>query len=146
MNIFSAAAKKMDWLASRQKVIAGNIANLNTPHYLPRDLQPLSFRRELNRAAGSDRPTLTITSPGHIASSAPYMTTTNAKHLQAPGTDGRRQAHRVRRPFETTIDGNGVVLEEQMAKEKDIKSDHAVALAAYDKHFQMLKKSVSASQ
>ena len=41
--------KVMDMQLQRQNVIAGNIANVETPNYKPREL---SFEKELNRPWG----------------------------------------------------------------------------------------------
>jgi len=38
ISLFRIASARMDWLASRQKVIATNIANADTPGYVPRDV------------------------------------------------------------------------------------------------------------
>ena len=43
--------RRLDWLGQRQQVLAGNIANADTPGYLPRDLRPLMFRDLVKREA-----------------------------------------------------------------------------------------------
>lgn len=45
---FSLAARKMDWAAARQKTIAENIANADTPGYVGRDVA--SFEDHLSSA------------------------------------------------------------------------------------------------
>lgn len=37
-GFFALASARMDWLASRQKVVAANIANADTPEYRARDV------------------------------------------------------------------------------------------------------------
>ncbi len=39
-DFFSLAERKLDWLQQRDTVIAGNIANSNTPGYTAKDLSP----------------------------------------------------------------------------------------------------------
>ena len=39
LSIFSMAKTEMAYLTERQKVLATNIANANTPHYLPQDVE-----------------------------------------------------------------------------------------------------------
>ena len=46
-NIFAVLSKRMDWLSQRQKVLADNIANADTPNFQPRDLRADEFRRVL---------------------------------------------------------------------------------------------------
>ena len=41
-DFFSLAERKLDWLGQRNAVIAGNIANSNTPGYAARDLSPFA--------------------------------------------------------------------------------------------------------
>lgn len=38
LNIFQLASARMEWLAERQKVVAANIANADTPDYRARDV------------------------------------------------------------------------------------------------------------
>lgn len=56
--------KVMDMQLQRQNVIAGNIANVETPNYKPREL---SFEKELQSALGLDaRGEMTRTEGAHI--------------------------------------------------------------------------------
>ena len=50
---FQLASRRMEWLSSRQSVIAENIANANTPGYAGRDVQ--SFDDFLNAGAEAGR-------------------------------------------------------------------------------------------
>lgn len=45
---FKTAAARMDWAAARQKALAENVANADTPHYIGRDV--VSFEDHLARA------------------------------------------------------------------------------------------------
>ena len=47
LSIFSMAKTEMAYLTERQKVLATNIANANTPHYLPQDVEEPSFANVL---------------------------------------------------------------------------------------------------
>lgn len=56
----------MDMQLQRQNVIAGNIANVETPNYKPREL---TFEKDLQAALGLDaRGRLSLTEEGHIPS------------------------------------------------------------------------------
>ncbi|HFU75637.1 MAG TPA: flagellar basal body rod protein FlgB [Arcobacter sp.] len=55
--------KNLDYRAQRQKVIAGNIANINTPNYKTKDV---SFEQELQKAQKSNDLKLKITHHNHI--------------------------------------------------------------------------------
>ena len=41
-DFFGLAERKLEWLGQRNSVIAGNIANSNTPGYAPKDLSPFA--------------------------------------------------------------------------------------------------------
>lgn len=44
--IFNVASQRNEWLAARQSVIAGNVANANTPGYQSRDVAPFAVSLE----------------------------------------------------------------------------------------------------
>lgn len=39
ISMFQMASQRLEWLSARQKVVAENIANANTPNYAGRDVQ-----------------------------------------------------------------------------------------------------------
>ncbi len=61
VNLFSLASDQARWLAVRQTAVAGNVANVNTPGFRTRDVEP--FQSVLDQT----RVTLASTDPGHIA-------------------------------------------------------------------------------
>jgi flagellar basal-body rod protein FlgB len=123
LPLFSVLKSRMRWLKERQKVIAENVANADTPHYRGRDLKQLDFNAELN-ATAQVQPT--ATSPGHIT--APAGDTT---HAQGP-----------RGGFETKPSGNAIVLEEEMMKVAQIQMDHQTAISLYTRGLAMLKTAI----
>lgn len=40
IQLFELASRQAQWLTVRQNVVAGNIANANTPHYRAKEVQP----------------------------------------------------------------------------------------------------------
>ncbi|MEK9971209.1 MAG: flagellar basal body protein, partial [Ferrovibrio sp.] len=38
INVIKAITRRMDWLGERQRVLAENVANADTPGYKPKDL------------------------------------------------------------------------------------------------------------
>ncbi len=64
--IFSMLRTRLQWHQERQRLLAENVANANTPKFTPRDLAPPEFNRM--RAA----PTVSVaqTDPGHMAGSS----------------------------------------------------------------------------
>ncbi|MBM3511367.1 MAG: hypothetical protein FJX61_14700 [Alphaproteobacteria bacterium] len=53
--ILSMLTKKMSWLNERQRVLAQNIANADTPGYRPSDLKNVDFARQVSPFARSSR-------------------------------------------------------------------------------------------
>lgn len=125
-TLFQMLGTKMDWLSQRQSVLAANIANANTPGYQARDLKPVDFRDAL-RGEGK---TL-------------HMARTNPAHVDiAPGEGGysKTTSHA---SYETTLDGNGVVLEEQMMKLNKTSADYKLATELFRKYMGMYKAAIS---
>jgi len=61
VNLFNLAAQQARWLSVRQSVIAGNVANVNTPGYVARDVEPFE-------AVLDDRHvSMKTTAPGHMS-------------------------------------------------------------------------------
>ena len=69
--IFSMLRTRMQWHQERQRVLAENVANADTPQFRPRDLTPLEFGRDA-RAAGpaTGQIALASTDPAHITAAA----------------------------------------------------------------------------
>ena len=100
--LLSMLKAKLGYDARRQSLIAQNVANSETPGFAPRDLQAFSFQPALQGAQ------VARTSAGHLAG-----------HVnQAPGA-----AAVVAPDAEARLDGNQVVLEEQMMKMSDARAD-----------------------
>ncbi len=61
--IFSMLRTKMQWHQERQRLLAENVANADTPKFQPRDLRPLKFDPAQRRRAARDA---RAHEPGHI--------------------------------------------------------------------------------
>jgi len=59
--ILSMLRQRMEWHQERQRVLAENVANADTPNYRARDLAPPDFSHEMQAALTLDR-----TDPLHI--------------------------------------------------------------------------------
>ncbi|SDH57180.1 flagellar basal body rod protein FlgB [Roseospirillum parvum] len=123
LTLFKMAHDQMDWLAERQKLLSQNIANANTPDYVGRDLEPLTFKDMVVSRTQPTRPTLTH--PSHLAANLPEPS--------------RFDDFKERRPFEVSPDNNHVILEEQMAKMSTTKGRYELAAKLVSKHIKMVK-------
>lgn len=119
-DLFALGARRLDWLAFREATIARNVANADTPGYRPQDVK--GFEETL-------------------ASQATRLARTNAAHFaEAPGGgDPARVAQT--QGWETTMSGNAVSLEQELARSAEtvrmagvasatMKAFHRLALAA----------------
>jgi flagellar basal-body rod protein FlgB len=125
-TLFAAVKTRLGWLSQRQEVLSQNIANSDTPRYRATDLKPMEFKDILRQ----EKIQLN-------------MDVTSASHLP-----GRRKRIRdfaeqtVRQPFETSPNGNDVVLEEQMAKMNETHAKHRLVTQLYKKHLSMIVMAV----
>jgi len=123
LKLFKMAMTKMDWAAQRQKVLAQNVTNADTPDYKPKDLKNLDFKNVLRDQIA----------PVQVAR-------TNAGHLK--GTIPEQDPFRSRtlmKSFEESPDGNEVILEEQMQKVGDTRSQYNTAVQLMQSNLKMLK-------
>lgn len=112
---------RLSWLDERQRVIAQNVANSDTPGYVGRDLnQPADFAAAMREGGGVR---MVRTSAMHIA---PQGQTARFETTSAPDS-------------ETTLDGNSVVVEEQMLKMAESRMAYDAAIGFYQKSMQMLR-------
>lgn len=81
-EFFSLAERKLDWLQRRDGLIAGNIANSNTPGYAARDLKP--FEGTLDDATVA----VTQTDPMHLAPAGDPEAVTDESGERAPDRNG----------------------------------------------------------
>jgi flagellar basal-body rod protein FlgB len=117
---------RLSWLDQRQRVIAENVANADTPGYVGRDLdQPADFAAAL-RGGGGVR-----------------MVRTSAMHIAPAGSAARFEAKNAP-DSETTLDGNSVVVEEQMLKMAESRMAYDAAIGLYQKSMQMLRMAARA--
>lgn len=133
---FSVLRANLTHLGQRQRLIAENIANATTPGYVARDTNEKAFGKALEAAVGKSggggKLAMTGTSAGHIGGagglSGARVTT---KIVEAPDS-------------ETTIDGNSVVLEDQMIKQSDTRTAYEASIALYQKGLQLMRLAVKA--
>ena len=64
IQLFDLASKQAEWLAVRQEVVAGNIANANTPKFRSKDVTPF------NAVLDQTHIGMARTHPGHLASAS----------------------------------------------------------------------------
>lgn len=119
--LFAGITRRMDWLNQRQRILALNIANADTPHYTPKDLKPLEFRDFLE----GRRVRLAATDTKHIGFSQ--------------GRDDEFRVKMDKETYEVSPAKNAVVLEEQLIQVAESRMDYEMMTNLYRKHVGMLK-------
>jgi flagellar basal-body rod protein FlgB len=128
LPLFSAISRKMNWLSERQKLLAQNVANVDTPKYKAVDLRPLDFRSELAQAQGQ----------GQL-----QLASTSANHLPAPAADlGSDDTATVKETDERDINGNTVSIEDEMMKVSETTTDYELITNLYKKQIGLLKEAI----
>lgn len=139
LALFQAMYKKMDWQTERQKVLAENIANADTPNYVPRDLKQPDFRALLQGSSSR------IPFGGSGGSYHLTLKTTQSGH-QGGNQGGNGGRHITQREvYETAPGGNAVILEEQLLKANELAVDHRMITSLYQKNVNLLRTAIRGS-
>lgn len=125
LSVFGLIKQKLKWHQARQRVLAENVANADMPDFKPRELAPVS-ESQLRPAAPSIQ--LYTTNAAHVA----------GQSMSGGGTFGRNDET----GWETTPDGNAVVLEEQMMKVTENQMDYQAATTLYGRGLALLRSAV----
>ena len=123
--ILSMLRTRLDWAQARQKVLAENVSNSDTPKYRARDLAPLKFEEPL------------ATPPTTIA--AVSLTRTAESHIAGVGMSQSAYQTGKTRTFDVRPTGNAVSLEEEMMKVASNQMDFQTATALYTRSLNLLK-------
>jgi flagellar basal-body rod protein FlgB len=125
LPVLNALKTKMHWLQTRQRVLAENVANADTPGYAAKDLRPAKFG-DMVRSSSVQSVGVTRTNAQHI---------TGSSFADAAAGYGKRAGT----SWETTPSGNGVVLEDEMMKVTSTQMDYQAVSSLYAKSISMLK-------
>ena len=113
---------RMQWHQERQRVLAENVANSDTPNFKPRDL----VEPKLDSTGATGSLAMMRTSGSHMGPSG------------APETfDQNRRAG-----FETRPAGNAVNLEDEMLKVSANQMDYAAVTSLYTRSLHLLKTAI----
>jgi len=126
--LFKALTGRLGFLDQRQRVLAENIANVDTPGYQPKDLKAPNFLRLAQAALGRIN-----------------AATTNPNHIETARRGGTFQAEKQKATFETTVSGNAVDLDEQLINVSQTTLDHQTMVDLYAKQVSLLKTALDRS-
>ena len=120
--ILSMLRTKMEWHQARQKVLAENVANADSPEFRPRDLKMPDFERQTQRPVSTV--SLARTESDHIAG-----TTASSSNFRSAAQGG----------YEIRPTGNAVSLEDEMMKVASNQMDFQAATALYSHSLNLIK-------
>ncbi len=127
--LFSMLKGRLGYLSERERIVAQNVANSDTPGYRSGDLKPFTFH--VAGAGGQMAPTAStqaVTQAGHM-----QATSTRKTPMGGPFKTTKTQSS------ETTLDGNSVVLEEEMLRMADARMNYDAAIGFYQKSLGLLR-------
>jgi len=120
--IFAMLRTRMQWHQERQRILAENVANADTPGYRPNDLVEPKFNLP---APGQGPLQLARTDPAHIAGST-----------AAPQFPSNSRLYQVRPA------GNAVSLEDEMIKVAANQMDYQAATSLYTRSLGLIKTAI----
>jgi flagellar basal-body rod protein FlgB len=128
-RLFNLLSARQGWLGDRQTVLSRNIANADTPGFVPQDLSEAEFRR---RAAQLGRPAPAV-----------QMAATDPSHLPpSRRVDPQDARPRTAEGWEIAPSGNGVVLEQQAELMAHTQLEHQLGNDLYRKYAQMWRTAI----
>ena len=123
LPLFAMLSDRLSWLTDRQKVLAQNIANVDTPGYQARDLKKLSFDQMVKGSSAS----------------LPMMQS-DGKDISTQTSSGVGPNDVIKpKPLETTLSGNSVTLDAELMKLQQTAGDHTLALNLYHDQLAMFR-------
>ena len=119
--LFDLASRQSQWLSVRQSTIAGNIANVNTPGYKARDVEPFTDILDKTKL------TMAGTQLGHIS-------------FDGRGAEGTKV--KKSDTWDTVFSGNSVSLEQELAKSGEVNRQHSMNASIVKSFHRMLMSTV----
>ncbi len=119
VSLFDLADKRLQWLGTRQGVLARNVANADTPGWKAQDIRPFA---EVMAGASLSPVNPAQTDPMHLPGTI-ISSGDGAKILRG----------------EAAPDGNQVSLDEQLEKIAQTDTDHEAVTAIYRKYLGMYR-------
>lgn len=121
VNLFKLASRHSEWLSQRQAVVAGNIANAETPGYKARDVAAFEY---------------VLDSPAMV------MWATDARHIGVQQANPQLHDTREVDTWETTHSGNSVRLEEELMRASQVNREMQLNTSVVQAFHRMLASAV----
>lgn len=129
LPLFSLMSQRIGWLTDRQKVLAENVANADTPNFKARDLKPMDFAAMANSVG---------------ARLAPVAT--DQRHLDGRAGGAVKAVAAKDGKAEATLSGNTVSLDSEMMKVAETAMDYQLITNLYRKQIGLIKAVIGRGQ
>lgn len=129
--LLSAIEDRMRWLNKNQELLSQNVANSDTPGYQARRLKGQDFRGLLD-ATGADGQRIQGPKPVRLAS-------LSSTHIPQGGVGSGGFDQQDGRTIEETLDGNNIVLEDELMKVGQNQLDYGLMTSLYRKHQDIMR-------
>ena len=103
--LFGLSSRRAEWLASRQAVVAENIANVNTPGYKAKDINAFSEAMESTQLA---------------------MANTNGVHMVGGAGRSVEAGEQNENTWDVVHSGNSVTIEQEMLKSGEVSAQYTL--------------------
>lgn len=136
LTVFNTLGGAMRYHAERTKVLAQNVANAQTPQFIPSDIADGDVGAALaSRRFGASSHGF----GGQSIGQGEGMARTHSAHMT--GLSGGKVTFRVSNSpdSETNLNGNAVVIEEQMMKMSETRLAYDTAVGLYNKSLAMVR-------
>lgn len=131
LPLFSLISQRIGWLSEREKVLAENVANADTPNYKARDLKPQDFASMMGAAGGGGRM---------------MPVSTDARHFDTRVGGSSKNVAVKDTKAEATLSGNTVSLESEMMKVADTAMNYQLITNLYRKQIGLIKAVIGRGQ
>jgi len=131
IGLFKALNAKMHYLDTRQKVLAQNVANADTPGYVPKELSKVDFGSVLEKVTKDRGVRVNPTNPMHMPPENQI-------------DDPKKRAAKL--VYEVAPVGNEVSLEEQMIKSSQNTMEYNLMTTLYQKNVNMIKTALGTAR
>jgi flagellar basal-body rod protein FlgB len=129
----------VNFTEARHGVLAGNIANLDTPGYKTRDLSPETFQQQLREAIETKNQPVSPTSLGDVADMTPGETAVQRQARTAAAFD------KVKGSMKSILrhDGDDVSMEQQVNEMMKNQQQHNLAINIMSAQFRLLRAAIT---
>lgn len=119
--LFSLASRQNSWLSVRQSTISENIANVDTPGFASKDVEP--FKDVLDKTSMR-------------------MAATQTGHISEIGTNSRQVRVDDSEAWQVTVSDNSVSLEQELIKAGEVTRQHSLNTQLVGSFYSMMKSSL----